>query len=229
MTEKYTPEEFMERARVAYDACQPGGNLRVGGDILRLMEEQKRFSESTFGTVEVREAKASLEHLMREAKEAWEHPDDIEEHADILLLLLDSTWRNGWGVWELLEAARKKQLKNKKRNWDVVWLFEEPYQCISTDGRWYCKAFRNGIHNQSGYGNTLEQAFEDADRMAREFDSNHGVQHTVAWCVFPPVYDSFEDLYSVKATRGNDVVVGVGDTAEKATLDARTRAEAKNG
>lgn len=194
----------------------------LGIRLLKLAAEQQKFSEATFGSIRVRGPKASLEHLMKEAKEAWEKPCDIEEHADILLLLFDSRWRNGWTLRDLLNAAEAKLDKNKRRDWDTEWLFEEPYWGQGLI--WVCKAWKGSKLVRYGYGNTPDEAYHAADRIAREYDQNHGVSHTKSWCVWPPVKQVDGD-WCVEATREGQHVHGFGKTPEQATLNARTLTE----
>jgi hypothetical protein len=56
------------------------------------------------------------EHLRREVIELTEHPDDVEEAADCMLLLLHLAYRQGWN---LEQAIINKHEKNQQRSWGL--------------------------------------------------------------------------------------------------------------
>lgn len=84
---------------------------------LYLMEEQKKWSEKTFGITDEYGPIRSLKHLEKEAKEAYEKPDDIVEYADCLMLLLDAIRRQGFNIIDVTNAALKKLEINKMRTY----------------------------------------------------------------------------------------------------------------
>jgi hypothetical protein len=74
------------------------------------------WSRSAFGP-DVRGPVGPLKHLQKEADEAFANPFDLEEKADILLLLIDATRTSGNTLSDLLTAAEEKLEKNRKRVW----------------------------------------------------------------------------------------------------------------
>lgn len=60
---------------------------------------------------------SAMEHLRRETMEATEHPEDIVEFADCLILLLRACSLAGHRFSAVFAAARKKQLVNEEREW----------------------------------------------------------------------------------------------------------------
>jgi len=83
--------------------------------IQKLQNEIAEWSDATFG--EGRQATRPLRHLAKEVQEAIAHPEDHEEYADCLILLLDAYRMTGGGADQLLETAFEKLEINKKREW----------------------------------------------------------------------------------------------------------------
>ena len=54
------------------------------------------------------------EHMSREVKELLDNPHDVEEAADVMLLILHLAYRNNWNLGK---AIRDKSSKNKSRVW----------------------------------------------------------------------------------------------------------------
>ena len=77
-------------------------------------DEQRAWSEKTFGHGG---PEGALKHLKKEAEEALEKPDDLEEYADLLFLTLDSARRAGFSYRQLLRAISAKLIINKNRRW----------------------------------------------------------------------------------------------------------------
>ncbi len=86
-------------------------------DIWLLTAEIAAWSDRTFGAG--RDGVGAAKHLIEEAGEAAENPDDILEWADCLMLVLDGARRQGFTVNELLAATRTKLAINKKRKWKI--------------------------------------------------------------------------------------------------------------
>lgn len=61
------------------------------------------WSDRTFG--DHRDPRRTLRHLIREVQEAHDAPGDMQEYADILLLLLDASRRAGLTIREVEQAA----------------------------------------------------------------------------------------------------------------------------
>ncbi len=89
---------------------------------LTLMEDQRVWSQETFGKDSDRGPIGALKHLELEAREAQDAvgtPEIREELADCFLLLFDAARRAGMSAGELVNEATKKMAKNKKRKWQV--------------------------------------------------------------------------------------------------------------
>lgn len=89
----------------------------AGTELLALAREQGKWSQETFGLDSVRGPIGPLKHLEKEAREAAAKPEDREEYADCLILLLDASRRAGISPLELIKEARKKMVVNKERSW----------------------------------------------------------------------------------------------------------------
>lgn len=84
----------------------------------RLRELQLKtsiWSDRQFGKFDRRPS--CLRHLQREIQEIIDEPDDVEEYADALILLIDSARMAGIVADDLLDAAFSKLEVNKKRKW----------------------------------------------------------------------------------------------------------------
>jgi len=77
-------------------------------------EEQSMWSTATFGPGN---GIGALKHLKKEADEALENPNDLEEYADMVHLVFDACRRAGFSFDELTAACHAKLAKNKKRKW----------------------------------------------------------------------------------------------------------------
>ena len=87
-----------------------------------LVNEQRVWSQETFGKDTERGPIGALKHLELEAREAQDAvgtPEIREELADCFLLLFDAARRAGMSAGELVDEAVKKMAKNKKRKWQV--------------------------------------------------------------------------------------------------------------
>lgn len=85
--------------------------------LVALEHELSRWSQETFGTDSERGPYGALKHLMCEVAETLIAPDDLEEYADCLLLIIDASRRAGFSLGALIEAASKKLEVNKARTW----------------------------------------------------------------------------------------------------------------
>jgi hypothetical protein len=83
----------------------------------RLQKEAFEWSESQFGSKEERGPEGPLNHLKKEIDEVLENQDDVEEWADVLLLVLDGMSRVGMSVNYVEDAAWDKLNINKRRKW----------------------------------------------------------------------------------------------------------------
>lgn len=80
-------------------------------------EELSVWSQNTFGSDEVRGPQGPLKHLAKEVEETLKAPDDLEEYADLLFLVFDSTRRAGFTYHQLRKAVTAKLEKNRARKW----------------------------------------------------------------------------------------------------------------
>lgn len=74
------------------------------------------WSDRTFGSGEDRH-RSTMNHLKREVDEIIADPSDLEEYADVLILLVDAARMAGFHTDDLLDAAYAKHEVNKKRTW----------------------------------------------------------------------------------------------------------------
>lgn len=89
-------------------------------EMLDFWERQKEWSYETFGPPSYRGPKGPLDHLIKEAKEAYEEGDIqklMEEIADCLFLVFDAAHRHGMSYSQLAKVAMAKLAKNKTRTW----------------------------------------------------------------------------------------------------------------
>lgn len=91
--------------------------LELGRSLTELARDQAAWSHETFGPASARGPVGPLKHLAKEAAEAADRPDDISEYADILILLLDATWRRGLVPEDIVGAALAKMAENRAREW----------------------------------------------------------------------------------------------------------------
>lgn len=89
----------------------------LGFRVSRFLKSLIVWSSKTFGNEFERGPVGALKHLEKEAREAQNEPTDLEEYADIFILLCDALWRVGFTFVDLINAVETKHEKNKKRNW----------------------------------------------------------------------------------------------------------------
>ena len=89
----------------------------LGRNLLELAADQSEWSQRTFGTDLERGPIGALKHLEKEAREAQEHPDDVSEYADCLLLILDAARRQHVTPLGLIKFAKEKMIINRQRTW----------------------------------------------------------------------------------------------------------------
>lgn len=93
----------------------------IGNKLLRFARNHTLWSHDQFGGSGVRGVKGPLEHMKKEIDEVLASGGrDVEEVADLLLLLNDVRWRAGHSVNDLLDAAEAKLKKNKEREWPTA-------------------------------------------------------------------------------------------------------------
>jgi hypothetical protein len=68
----------------------------------------KNWSVETFGDEVEKGPTGPLKHLKKECDEALADPYDITEYADLLILVMDASWRAGFSLRQLREATLNK-------------------------------------------------------------------------------------------------------------------------
>lgn len=91
--------------------------MNSGPDWSDVWEVQRQWSDHTFGTPDERGPYGPLDHLRKEVEEAITSPDDVEEFADLHLLVWDAARRAGHTYWQLKQAVINKLAKNQRRKW----------------------------------------------------------------------------------------------------------------
>lgn len=91
--------------------------VELGDKLSDLCRTQSEWSQATFGTDAERGPIGALKHLKKECDECLAKPDDREEYADLLILVLDASRRAGIKPMQLIELAQAKIEVNKKRQW----------------------------------------------------------------------------------------------------------------
>jgi hypothetical protein len=81
--------------------------------------EHKNWSQATFGPPTVFDVEKLVTHIGLELEEVRNHPSDVEEWVDIIILAIDGAWRTGHSPEAIQHALIKKQEKNKYRQWNV--------------------------------------------------------------------------------------------------------------
>ncbi|WP_417429305.1 dATP/dGTP pyrophosphohydrolase domain-containing protein [Kiloniella sp.] len=84
-------------------------------NFLKLYQAHQSWSEATFGTE--KGPTGPLRHLIDEAQEAIECPDDITEYVDCLFLITDAARRAGFSLDELVSAGFDKLEVLKSRSY----------------------------------------------------------------------------------------------------------------
>lgn len=90
---------------------------QLGSLLIRIAVEQAEWSQATFGSDLERGPKGALLHLEKEAREAFDAPEDVSEFADCLLLILDASRRAGFEPTYLLQQTYDKLQICKQRKW----------------------------------------------------------------------------------------------------------------
>lgn len=97
-----------------------------GIDVAHL-ERQRAWSRATFGPGE--RTVGVIDHIRKELNEILEHPEDITEWADLLILAFDGAWRVGFEPADIISAVKEKQAVNELREWPD-WRTAEPGKAI---------------------------------------------------------------------------------------------------
>lgn len=78
------------------------------------------WSDSVFGDDRYFDSGGSSLHLQEEAKELHEHPQDLSEYADCLMLIIDKARLEGINIASLETALERKLKINQGRKWVKV-------------------------------------------------------------------------------------------------------------
>ena len=84
-------------------------------DFLAHLYRQLAFSERTFGPG-ARTA-GVIDHIRKELREIEEHPHDLREWIDVVILGLDGAWRAGYTPEDIIGTLISKQAANELRAW----------------------------------------------------------------------------------------------------------------
>lgn len=101
--------------------------MEQGFDLIAHLRRQRDFSLRTFGPGA--RLQGVLDHIRKELIEIEEHPHDIMEWIDLILLGLDGAWRSGHSPETIAAALEAKQSKNERRTWPD-WRTAEPSKAI---------------------------------------------------------------------------------------------------
>lgn len=91
---------------------------------------QRDWSTATFGPGT--RLQGVLDHLVKELQEVEEHPWDVSEWADLVILAFDGALRQGLDPQHILNAIENKQTKNEGRTWPD-WRTADPNKAIEHD------------------------------------------------------------------------------------------------
>lgn len=103
--------DAMERAAIEVVRERPAPAFDFRAHLVR----QRAISEGTFGPG-ARTA-GVLDHIRKELLEIEEHPADLSEWIDVVILALDGAWRAGHSPEQIIETLVFKQAKNEARTW----------------------------------------------------------------------------------------------------------------
>ncbi len=104
-------------------------------DMLDFFARQKEWSYETFGPPSFKGPKGPLDHLQKEAKEAYEETDPEKQKVEIidcLFLVFDAAHRAGMSYTDMSRIAMEKLRVNKARKWKD-WRGTDPDKCIEHD------------------------------------------------------------------------------------------------
>lgn len=112
-------------------------------DMLEFFERQRDWSHETFGPPSFKGPKGPLDHLKKEAGEAWDAFDEAfgnptkfdaakVEIIDCLFLVFDAAHRAGMSYADISRIAMEKLRKNKARMWPD-WRGTDPDKAIEHD------------------------------------------------------------------------------------------------
>ena len=89
--------------------------VRVPAIDVAHLERQRAWSVGAFGPG--RRTGGIIDHIAKELLEVAEHPTDLYEWVDLVILALDGAWRAGHEPRMIIEAIQRKQERNEARTW----------------------------------------------------------------------------------------------------------------
>lgn len=99
-----------------------------GYDLIKHLHRQRAFSARTFGPGA--RVAGVLDHIRRELVEIEQHPTDLYEWIDVVLLAFDGAWRSGASPEMIAAALAAKQARNERRQWPD-WRLADPDHAIT--------------------------------------------------------------------------------------------------
>lgn len=91
---------------------------------------QQIWSENTFGPGN--RTKGVIDHIRKELIEIEEHPTDLSQWADVIILAIDGAWRCAGTAQQIIDAVIAKQERNENRTWPD-WRTADPDKAIEHD------------------------------------------------------------------------------------------------
>jgi dATP/dGTP pyrophosphohydrolase len=91
------------------------GERKMSFDLVEHIKRQIVFSYETFGPSQ--RTLGILDHLGKEMTEIAEHPFDLGEWIDVIILGIDGAWRAGYSAEQIAFALMTKQQENEEREW----------------------------------------------------------------------------------------------------------------
>lgn len=102
--------------------------------LARYIARQRSWSRRVFG--HGRRTGGLAEHIRKELVEIAEHPTDLLEWIDVVILALDGAWRAGYTPDEIVAALEGKQQANMARQWPAPVSEDMPVEHVKeTDQR----------------------------------------------------------------------------------------------
>lgn len=107
----------VEMSYADYEALKKGAevNVAVEMDLVAFVRRQREWSQETYGPGQRTEG--VIKHIKKELKEIGEHPLDLKEWIDVVILALDGAWRAGHEPEDIAAALSQKQIENIGRKW----------------------------------------------------------------------------------------------------------------
>jgi hypothetical protein len=95
-------------------------------DLEAYLNRQREWSEKTFGPG--KRVGGITKHIAKELDEIREHPSDLMEWVDVMILAMDGYWRNGGDPKRLFSMLLEKQGVNFQRKFPMPTSEDEPVE-----------------------------------------------------------------------------------------------------